>query len=473
MALEHPSKSTLFQSLPTEPREEYLSTIQRRVRASGVKVVVLDDDPTGTQTVHGVPVLTEWSIDSLRAELQASLPAFYILTNSRSLPLAKAQALNKDIGQNLRAAAHQTGREFVVVSRSDSTLRGHFPGEVSALENGLGGAFDNWLVIPCFFEGGRYTLNNIHYVEEGKALIPAGETAFARDKVFGYRSSDLRQWVEEKSDGQIRASDVASVAIELIRSGGPKAVTHYLVGLRPRQVCVVNAASYHDLEVFVMGLLAAEAQGRRFLYRTAASFVRVRAGIEPRPPVKPEELNLRGTRGGLVVVGSYVSRTTSQIEPLLEDNRIFSVEVRVETLLDDRSRPAEVEHVSQLVNQELGEGRDVLIYTSRKLKVVGDDEANLRNGQKISASLVAIVRNLAVRPRYLLAKGGITSSDIATQGLHIKRAMVLGQILPGVPVWQPEAESRYPGMPYIVFPGNVGDVHALSDIVEALSGREI
>ena len=36
------------------------------------------------------------------------------------------------------------------------------------------------------------------------------------------------------------------------------------------------------MEVFVRGLLAAEAAGKRFLYRTAASFVQVRAGIEPR-----------------------------------------------------------------------------------------------------------------------------------------------------------------------------------------------
>jgi uncharacterized protein YgbK (DUF1537 family) len=81
---------------------------------------------------------------------------------------------------------------------------------------------------------------------------------------------------------------------------------------------------------------------------------------------------------------------------------------------------------------------------------------------------VAIVRQLERRPRYLLAKGGITSSDIATRGLGIRRALVLGQILPGVPVWQSGPESRFPGMPYIVFPGNVGGVEALAEVCKQL-----
>ncbi len=211
-------------------------------------------------------------------------------------------------------------------------------------------------MIPCFFEGGRYTLNNIHYVEEGDELVPAGETAFARDKVFGYHSSDLRLWVEEKSAGRVRAVDVASVAVELIRTGGPEAVSRYLLSLKPGQVCVVNAVSYRDLEVFVLGLLSAESHGRRFLYRSAASFVRVRAGIAPRLLVKPEELDPRDTEGGLVLVGSYVSRTTSQIEPLLNDPRIFSIEVRVEALLEPPDRQDEERRISQSVNQELGSG---------------------------------------------------------------------------------------------------------------------
>ena len=157
---------------------------------------MLDDDPTGTQTVHNIPVLTEWSVASLRAELANDLPCFYILTNSRSLPLPGAQAMNVEIARNLREASHQAQRDFVIVSRSDSTLRGHFPGEVDALANALEQDFDGWLIIPFFLEGGRYTIGNVHYVAEGDKLVPAGETPFARDSAFGYRASNLREWVE-------------------------------------------------------------------------------------------------------------------------------------------------------------------------------------------------------------------------------------------------------------------------------------
>jgi uncharacterized protein YgbK (DUF1537 family) len=307
-------------------------------------------------------------------------------------------------------------------------------------------------------------------VEESGVLVPAGETAFAQDKVFGYRSSNLRQWVEEKTNGYILAGEVASISIDLIRTGGPERVAQHLCELYPGQVCVVNAASYHDLEIFVLGLLSAEALGCSFLYRTAASFVRVRAGIVPRPLLTKQELDISGPGGGLIVIGSYVPRTTSQLEALLEDSSIQPAEVKVGALLDPGSRLAEIERVSRRVNDEIKSGRDVAVYTSRELVAGGNDQINMQIGQKISSSLVAIVKNLEARPRYLLAKGGITSSDIATQALGIRKAMVLGQIMPGVPVWLPGAESLYPGMPYIVFPGNVGDAQALVRITMTLKG---
>jgi len=247
-------------------------------------------------------------------------------------------------------------------------------------------------------------------------------------------------------------------------------VAQHLCELYPGQVCVVNAASYHDLEIFVLGLLSAEALGCSFLYRTAASFVRVRAGIVPRPLLTKQELDISGPGGGLIVIGSYVPRTTSQLEALLEVSSIQPAEVKVGALLDPGSRHAEIERVSRRVNDEIKSGRDVAVYTSRELVAGGNDQINMQIGQKISSSLVAIVKNLEARPRYLLAKGGITSSDIATQALGIRKAMVLGQIMPGVPVWLPGAESLYPGMPYIVFPGNVGDAQALVRITMTLKG---
>ena len=214
-------KDELWAALPAEWPEDLLPQIQQQVRASGRKVVVLDDDPTGTQTVSGIPVLTEWPVDALHAELANEGSAFYLLTNSRSLPLAQAQALNAQIGANLRLAAWRASRSFVVVSRSNSTLRGHFPGEVEALAEALGQDFDAWLIIPFFLEGGRYTIDDVHYVAEGDRLVPAGETEFARDAAFGYQASNLRRWVAEKTGGRIPAESVASISLADLRRGGP------------------------------------------------------------------------------------------------------------------------------------------------------------------------------------------------------------------------------------------------------------
>lgn len=461
-------KQTRFAQLPAEWPTDLLPEIQTEISAGGRKVVVLDDDPTGTQTVHSLAVLTEWSVAALQAELNHPDPCVYILTNSRSMPLSTAQALNAEIAANLAEASRITGRPFAVVSRSDSTLRGHYPGETDALAAALGMAVDATLIIPFFLEGGRFTIDDVHYVAEGEMLTPAAETPFARDAAFGYHESNLRRWVEEKSGGRLPAAGVASVTLEEIRQGGPARVTERLMALGDNAVCVVNAASMRDVQVFVLGLLAAEAQGKTFLYRTAASFVQARAGIAPRPLLTAAELALPASGGGLVVVGSYVPKSTSQLGELLAQPGLASLELDVNLLLDDGVRVATIDKAAQTLDEVLGNGGDVVLYTSRTL-VTGDHaEASLDIGQRISSGLVAIVQRLRSRPRYLLAKGGVTSSDLATQGLNVKRATVLGQILPGVPVWRTGPESRLPGLVYIVFPGNVGNDRALVDAVARL-----
>ncbi|MFC1465653.1 MAG: four-carbon acid sugar kinase family protein [Candidatus Brachytrichaceae bacterium NZ_4S206] len=478
------NKNDLLARLPPDWPHDVLPEIQRRLRASGQKVVVLDDDPTGTQTVHDIPVLTEWSVESLRAELSNDLPAFYILTNSRALPLPEAQALNAEIGRNLCDAGRAVGRTFAVISRSDSTLRGHFPGEVDALAHILDphsySLRPPYLLIPAFLAGGRYTINDVHYVAYGDDLVPAGETEFARDAVFGYRASNLREWVEEKTRGAIRAGDVMSISLEDIRIGGPERVRDRLMETRPGGACIVNAASERDLEVIALACLMTETEGRQFSYRTAASFARARAGIAPKPLLSAQDLSslarFRNSRaGGLIIVGSYVPKTSGQLDALLQRG-VNAIEVNVEALLDDAARSSEIARRTQTAEALLTSDHDVVIYTSRRLISGPDATTSLAIGRRVSDSLVAIVRSIAVQPRYVLAKGGITSSDIATKGLNVKRAMVLGQLLPGVPVWRLGSESRFPGVIYIVFPGNVGGPDALAQAYDllrhnALSGQ--
>jgi uncharacterized protein YgbK (DUF1537 family) len=462
------SKSQILSSLPPEWPQDLLPAIQDRLKTVRHKVVVLDDDPTGTQTVHGIPVLTEWPVASLAAELASDSPVFYLLTNSRSLSLSAAQALHMEIGANLNAAAALAGVEMEVVSRSDSTLRGHFPGETAALAQALRLGSPPYLIIPFFLEGGRYSIDDIHYVADGDTLVPAAQTSYAQDAVFGYRHSNLREWLQEKTAGGIPQEKVRSISLATLRQGKVEEVTSLLTSLETGSACIVNAASYRDLEVFVLGLLEAEAQGCLFLPRTAASFVRVRAGIAPRPLLDKKDLTVANSHGGLFVVGSYVPKTSAQVQALLEGTEVEDIEVRVERLLDDRTQAAEIRAAVEKADAHIAAGRDAVIYTSRRLVTGSDAQSNLGIGQRVSASLIEIVRGIEHQPRYLVAKGGITSSDVATKGLGVRRALVLGQVLPGVPAWKLGVESCYPGMPYIVFPGNVGESDALVQIQSRL-----
>jgi uncharacterized protein YgbK (DUF1537 family) len=470
-------------SQPPELRVEgALGEIRGRVDEGGKRVVVLDDDPTGVQSVHGVPVLTTWAVEDLRWALEQTSPTFYILTNSRSLPEEEAVALNREISRNLLEAAGEVGADFDVVSRSDSTLRGHYPAETDALAEALreGGRGPDGLVIcPAFFEAGRVTVDDVHWVRQDGQLVPAGQTEFASDHSFGYRSSDLKAWVEEKTGGRLEASEVLSVGLADLREGGAERVAEILKGASGGRPVVVNAATYADLEVFVLGLLAAEAEGKRFLYRTGPSFVRARGGITEPKMLGAEDLYRKrpGEGHGLVLVGSYVPTTTRQLEGALALDGVRGVEVSVPRLLKSGSREAELGRVVEEVNGSLASS-EVVVYTSRELVTAGAGEAGLTNfeiGAAVSGALVEVMRRVdrALPLSFVVAKGGITSSDVATKGLGVRRAEVAGPLLPPgiVPVWILPDENDFPGLPYVIFPGNVGGPDSLAQVIEVLRGE--
>ena len=256
MKLKPIPKLDLIDNLPDPWPVDPLPQIRELLVEARRKVVVLDDDPTGTQTIHDLPVLTQWPSAMLEKEFDAPGPAFYLLTNSRSLPGESAAALNYQIGNELVSAGDRTGQKFAVISRSDSTLRGHFPSEVDALADGMGSRFDACIIIPFFEEGGRYTIHDVHYLTQDDKLLPVGLSEFARDPDFGYRASDLREWVTEKTGGRVPSNEVISISIDDLRLGGPVAVTEKLLQLDSGCYCVVNAACYRDIEVFTLGLLA-------------------------------------------------------------------------------------------------------------------------------------------------------------------------------------------------------------------------
>ncbi|KAL8388800.1 hypothetical protein RB595_008939 [Gaeumannomyces hyphopodioides] len=474
--------ATTLAALPplatTNPRAEI-----RKVLASGGSsipiLVALDDDPTGTQTCHGIPVLAVWDEATLAAEFRRTRPGsgFFILTNSRALHPAPARALIAEICTNLKAAAASAGASFEVVLRGDSTLRGHFPLECDAASAVLGGA-DATVLCPFFLQGGRYTLAGVHYVasEDGATLVPAAQTPFARDATFGYANSDLREYVVEKSAGAVPRSRVAclELASEIRAPDGVDRTLRKLLSVPRGDVVVVDAAAEEDVDVVVLALLRAAAEhGRRYLFRTGAAFVSSRLGISPVPPVSAAQLRLESGAGGLVIAGSYVPKTTVQLEALTRrsGDALTTIVLDVERLLEEKGAAGggvseEVSRAIEQAEKEIARGQDVLVMTSRKLVVGSDAARSLDIGSTVAAALVSFLVSLETRPRYVIAKGGITSSDMATKGLRFKRAEIVGQAAAGVPLWRcDEPESKWAGIPYVVFPGNVGGADTLFDVV--------
>ena len=469
-----PLKKTLeelptLSSSSTELRSQTRNAIQG---SSEIPILVaLDDDPTGTQTCHDIHVLTTWSVPVLTAEFESTAPGsgFFILTNSRALHPPAARELTIEICQNLKEAAAQAGKRFEVVLRGDSTLRGHFPVEPEAVEEALG-ASDAWILAPFFLQGGRYTIDDIHYVAEGDVLVPAAETPFAKDATFGFKSSHMADWVVEKSKGGISRDRVRGLSLTDIRQGGPDKINEILQGASKGTVFIVNAAAEEDMDVVVLGILQASAAGKKFLFRSAAAFVSARLGISPIPPITARKLQLSTATGGLIIAGSYVPKTTTQLKALVEvaGDKLTTVELNVNKLLEsEASRSQELTHALEIATGALQQPKDVLIMTSRDLITGADERSSLDIGSVVAAALVTFLEQLEVKPRYLIAKGGITSSDMATKGLKMKKATVVGQAAPGVPLWRcDEPTSKWPGLPYVVFPGNVGGDYTLAEVAE-------
>lgn len=467
----HLNLNQQMDQLPAEYPDELLPAIRAEFVKTGKTLVVLDDDPTGTQTSYDVMVLTAWEVPLLVEELKKKPSVLFVLTNSRSMSEQAAVELTWEIGQNLKQAVIESGQEIVPISRSDSTLRGHFPAEVNAMARSLDMKQAVWVLLPAFIEGGRFTIRDVHYIKEGEELVPVANTPFAKDKVFGYAHSDLKEWVEEKTKGNIKATEVISFSLEDIRLGGPQGVSKKLATCRPGQVCIVNACSFRDLEVFVMGILLAEKSGQKFIYRTSATFVPIRAGITPGKIFQPKKEQVDSPHGSLVMVGSYVPKTTSQLEYLLAKGTHKAIEVNVTELLHVPEKERYATSIIEQTDQWLASGRDVVIYTSRQLEAGKDAASNLQINSMVSDFLVSLVQGIKVRPAFIVAKGGITSSDLASKGLGAVKALILGQVIPGVPVWQMNQESKFPGMMYVVFPGNVGDHTALSEVCNRISAQ--
>ena len=427
------------------------------------KIIVLDDDPTGSQTVHGCLLLTRWDVQTLKLGLDDASPLMFVLTNTRGMGADQAAGLTREVCRNLKQALAGFDRPVLYVSRSDSTLRGHYPVETDAMAEELG-PFDAHFLIPAFFEGGRVTVHSTHYLRTGGKVVPVHETEFARDSVFGYRHSYLPKYVEEKTRGRIHADEVVRFPLEEVRTGS----FDKLMNLTDNACCVVDAETQDDLNRFADELLAATEHGKRFLFRSAASLLTALAKLPPQPvPAERMREYVQAGRPGVVVVGSHVQKTTEQVTELLKQPGIAPVEVDVNLL---------PEKISELLEKVIGQvetahaqGLTPVVFTSRVERLFADRQTRLRFGEQVSGFLMSVVHALPRTIGFIIIKGGITSNDMLSLGLAIPAARSVGQIHAGCSVvLTPKDHPRLPDIPVVIFPGNVGDQNALATVYNRL-----
>ena len=428
------------------------------------KIIVLDDDPTGSQTVHSCLLLTRWDPETLRMGLEDDSPLFFVLTNTRSVSPERAAAITREVCRNLSGPLEEYSGPWMVVSRSDSTLRGHYPVETDVLADELG-PFDAHFMTPAFFEGGRITRGGTHYLVRDGGEIPAHETEFAKDSVFGYSTAYLPAYVEEKTAGGIRAEDV----IRFPTSLSDEEMLALLRDLSGNVCCAVDAETQEEMDRFARLVLQVAAEGKRFLFRSAASLLTSLAALPPQP-VAAEEMAryVPNGRPGLIVVGSHVPMSTRQLEHLLRERSLEALEIDVGEL------PEGAERIKADLSKRLASahqaGRDAVLYTSRTERTFATAEERLAFGESISKLIMELLREAPENLGFIISKGGITSNDVLSVGLGLTTARVVGQIHPGCSVVLTPPEHRLGSIPVVIFPGNVGNDESITLVYDRFKG---
>ena len=450
--------------------------------AERFKVVVLDDDPTGSQTVHGCPLLLRWDAKALRCGLAHPSPLLFVLANTRALDPAAAAARTREICQALRPAlaelqARGAIDHWLIVSRGDSTLRGHFPLEPEVIASALG-PFDAAFLAPAFLPGGRTTVGGVHYLH-GQ---PVHTTAFAADRLFGYGTSFLPAWLEEKSAGRIPAARVERISLAELE-GEPGRLCQRLAGLRGQPWVVVDAERPQHLAALGAAVReltapsAAERWGRprRFLFQSAASLINglVELGPQSLDASGLAGLRRRGPAGdplpGLVLVGSHVPLADAQLAALLEEPGCALVDLNVAKLQRILEGPAPVELLASLeqawlqqLQAVLAAGHTPVLASSRGEVVCASPQQRRRLGLELAALMARLAAALAPRLGYLISKGGITSHTLLAEGLGLDQVDLQGQLLPGLSLVLTPVTAPVPRLPVVTFPGNLGDAGSLA-----------
>jgi len=414
-----------------------------------MKTIVLDDDPTGTQSASDVVVLLESSAELIEQALTAA-DSVYVLTNSRAIPEDEAVALMRAIRADALAAAERLGEPVQVVLRGDSTLRGHVFTETLVFADDASVI----LFVPAFPDGGRTTENGVHYVRQGSERVPAHLTEFAADPVFPFETAVLVDYVRQKS-----GRSASTVSLDRVRAGG---AADALLDAPAGSVVLPDAVTNDDIRLIARGVEAARARGANIVVRSASPLAAALAGVESHgllpTPLVPEPVPT------LVVCGSHTNGATAQLS-LLEAVAGPAIVIPTLSALDD---PRGAGITTAAVAARVLAATGVTTVTTERDRSA--DHNTLEHGRTVMEALTSSVRALLPLAEVVVSKGGITSADVARIGLGATRATVLGQVLPGVSVWRLVAADGAERL-YVVVPGNVGEPDALVRVLDALGFR--
>ena len=431
--------------------------------------IILDDDPLGGQAVSNVPVLLAWDKENIEKAFDAGYKAFFILTSTRSMTEEEAYKCCFNIISNAAMEARRRNLSIQIICRSDSTLRTHYPCEtnaiIKALENS-GYHVDGEIIFPFFEEGRRYTYNLQQYsMDDDNLLIPVSSTEYSADKTFGFSSSYLPSWIEEKSNGRISGSSVYTFNLDEIRSDW-RNISNKLLSCRNFCTAVADSIEYRDLFSIMRAICKLRESGKSYILRTASSGVKAaifNKGSGLMDDIITENSNI------LIAVGSHMKRTSEQVEYLLSKaNNIRAVVFNQASVLNKEELDRELLRVEKAIYEAIEDGCDVVLETNRN-RIDLDDatpEEQLLLTVRISHAFISIVDKVKSHFRYFIAKGGNTSSDIIKYCFHADMALIAGQIERGVPLWVlPDNTS------IAIFPGNVGSKDSLLKAYRRLSGK--
>lgn len=396
---------------------------------TGGRVVILDDDPTGTQCAAGVTVALDLAPGTLTRIADKSL---YVLTNTRAVSADAAAG----IVAGTRAAFADL--DALLVLRGDSTLRGHVAAEMNALglADGVG------LIVPAYPAAGRVTLGGVHYIESGRVNV--ADTEFARDPVFGYRARTMAAWAREVGLN----GPVTQIPLDDLT---PASVRDALLSAPKGGLVMPDVRTDNDIALIARGFADAASQRRDIVVRCAAPLAAALAGTPGRllePASRPYERVL-------VVCGSHTAAATRQLKRLAGDQRPVRT-LTTAGILADQSPDV----LTAQLRDDLGHSGLAIIATER-IRLA--EHGTLDHAARVMAALMRVVRAVARDADAIVSKGGITSAETATTALGARLARVRGQITTGVPLWDVTTRDGRV-IPQAVVPGNVGDDMTLSTV---------